>query len=225
VISPRLNRGKIGVVVEHKFIPEEIEAYRSGFAMLGFEVELLSRLWYGNYQPDSNTFFSDIDPGDNRPWEGPHGLLVRRDISTVLPNEYAAIIMSANYTSVRLRYVELPPFADLTEDEMEKFDAHAHVKRAPVVQFFSNAMENKRVVKGLLCHGLWILASNPRLLSGRKVICHTVVMADVINCGAQIKLTRNGIVVDDDLVTGFSKHEVLPFITAVAEQVEARAHP
>jgi protease I len=210
---------KIGVVVEHKFIPEEIEAYRSGFAVLGFEVELLSRLWYGSHRPASDTFFSDVDPGDNRPWEGPNGLVVQRDISTVKPEDYAALIMSANYTSVRLRYTDLKSFSDLTEDEMANFDYHAHVKKAPVVQFFASAMENKRVVKGLLCHGLWILTPNPRLLRGRKVICHTVVMADVINCGAQIKLTRNGVVTDDDLVTAFSKHEVLPFIATVATRI------
>jgi protease I len=219
---PRLVGRKIGVVVEHKFIPEEIEAYRSGFALLGAEIELLSRLWYGSYQPDSNTFFSDVDPGDNRPWEGPHALTVQRDISKVKPEDYAAVIMSANYTSVRLRHTDMKSFTDLTEDEMANFDSHAHVKKAPVVQFFANAMENKRVVKGLLCHGLWILTPNPRLLRGRKVICHTVVMADIINCGGRIKLTRNGVVTDDDLVTGFSKHEVLPFIAAIAEQIDTR---
>ena len=213
---------KVGVVVEHKFIPEEIEAYRSGFAVLGFEVELLSRLWYGSEQPASNTFFSDVDPGDNRPWEGPSGLTVERDITSVKPEEYAAVIMSANYTSVRLRYTDLPRFSQLTDDEMASFDYYAHVKKAPVVQFFASAMENKRVVKGFLCHGLWILTPNPKLLRERNVICHTVVMADIVNCGAQIKLTRNGVVTDDDLVTGFSKHEVLPFITAITDSIARR---
>jgi hypothetical protein len=46
-------------------------------------------------------------------------------------------------------------------------------------------------------------------------------MADVINCGAQITLTPNRVVKDGDLVTGFSKHEVLPFIAAIAEQIRA----
>lgn len=214
---------KVGVVVEHKFIPEEIAAYRSGFALLGFDVELLSRLWYESNQPASDTFFSDVDPADNRPWEGPSGLVVRKDISTVKAEDYAAVIMSANYTSVRLRYAALKKFSDCTEEELASFDYHAHVKEAPVVQFFASAMENKSVVKGFLCHGLWILAPNPNYLAGRKVICHTVVMADIVNCGAQIKLTRDGVVTDDDLVTGFSKDEVLPFITAIRESMARRA--
>jgi hypothetical protein len=50
----------------------------------------------------------------------------------------------------------------------------------------------------------------------------SVVMTDIINCGALMKLTRNGVVADDDLVTGFSKNEVLPFIAAIAEQIAKR---
>ena len=186
----------------------------------GFGTQTLSR--------PAITFFSDVDPGDNRPWEGPTGLVVETDISAVKPEDYAAVIMSANYTSVRLRYTEIDgytemkSFSDLTEDEIANFDFHAHVKKAPVVQFFARAMENRRVVKGLLCHGLWILTPTPRLLRGRTVICHTVVMADIVNCGAQIKLTRNGVVTDDDLVTGFSKHEVVPFIKAITESIASR---
>lgn len=220
---PRLDGRKIAVVLEHKFIPDEIQAYRSCFGLLGAEIEFLSRLWYGSHQPDSNTFFSDIDPNDDQPWQGPQSLMVCRDISNTNPDDYAAVIMSANYTSVRLRYTDLKRFAELTDSEIDDFDAHEHVKKAPVVQFFARAMANKEIVKGLLCHGLWILTPNPLLLRDRKVICHTVVMADVINCGARIKLTRTGVVVDDDLVTGFSKHEVLPFVAAIAAQIVARS--
>ena len=37
---------KIAVLVENKFIPEEIEAYRQGFTMLGAQVEFVSHIWY-----------------------------------------------------------------------------------------------------------------------------------------------------------------------------------
>jgi len=47
-------------------------------------------------------------------------------------------------------------------------------------------------------------------------------MADVLNCHAIIENNARGVVVDDDLVTGFSKHEVLPFIAAIAQQIAAR---
>ena len=95
------------------------------------------------------------------------------------------------------------------------------MQSAPVVRFFAEAMQDKRLVKGLLCHGLWVLTPNPKLLRGRKVICHSVVMADIVNCGAQIVLTPERVVTDDDLVTGFSKHQALPFIAAIAARISA----
>jgi protease I len=206
---------RIAVVIEHKFIAEEIAAYLNGFAVLGADVELVSRIWYGDSKPASVVFFGDTDPLDDPPWASPQRLEVRRDISQINPTEYAAVIMSANYTSVRLRYPGELPSAPAG------LDPWAHVQAAPVARFFAAAMANRTVVKGLLCHGLWILTPNPRLLRGRKVICHSVVMADIINCGAEIVLTPDKVVVDDDLVTGFSKHEVLPFIAAIAGRIDA----
>lgn len=209
---PRLEGKKIAVFLESKFIPEEIAAYQTAFAMLGAEVELVTRLWYGDYKPASSKFYSDVDPSDQEPWESPQKIEVRRDLSTVHPRDYAAVIMAANYTSVRLRYAELP-------QDPAQFDPWAHVQSAPVVRFFAEAMADKSVIKGFLCHGLWILTPNPRLLRGRKVICHSVVMADILACGADVVLTPNKVVTDDDVVTGFSKHEVLEFIAAIARRI------
>lgn len=204
---------KIGVLVDHKFIPEEISAYQTGFAMLGAEVEFLSRIWYGDNRPQSVTFYSDVDPLDSQPWESPHSIQVSRDISTVKSGDYAAIIMSANYTSVRLRWpstLEGPP-CDL-------------VKSAPVVAWFAEAMKNRTVIKGALCHGLWILTPNPELLKGRKVVCNPVVLADILNCKAEVVLDPK-VVVDGDLVTGYSKHEVIPFMNAITQQITKRGQP
>jgi protease I len=212
--TPRLHGERIAVIVENKFIPEEIEAYRSGFALLGAEVEFVSRLWYGDFRPESATFYSDVDPLDDAPWESPHRLEVRRDISTLRSGEYAAVIMSANYTSVRLRHADLP-------QDLAQFNASDLVRSAPVPRFFAGLMAEPKVVKGALCHGLWILAPYPELLQRRRVICHPVVMADILNCGAEIVANPEKVVTDGDLVTGFSKHEVVPFIAAVARQVTA----
>jgi len=221
VAANELAGKKIAVVLEHKFIPEELWAYLNGFKLLGAEVELVTRLWYGDYKPDHLDCYSDADPGDDPPWTSPQKLTVRRDITQLDAelHKYAAVIMSANYTSVRLRYPgELPAPGG-------KFDARAHVQSAPVVKLFARAMSNKNIVKGLLCHGLWVLAPNPKLLEGRKVICHSVVMADIINCGAEIVITPNRVVEDDDLITGFSKHEVVPFIDAIARQIQRTSQP
>jgi len=201
---------KIGVLVEHKFIPEEISAYQTAFALLGAEVEFLSRIWYPNYTPKSAKFFSDVDPMDSQPWESAQSIEVSRDISTVKPSDYAAVIMSANYTSVRLRSPDPPVSGNLS----------AFAQSAPVVAWFADAMSNRDLIKGALCHGLWILTPNPKLLAGRQVVCNPVVLADILNCGALVTLNP-GVVVDHDLVTGYSKHEVVPFIQAIARQILA----
>jgi hypothetical protein len=39
--APHIDGAKIGVVLENKFIPEEIAAYLSGFPLLGAQVEVI----------------------------------------------------------------------------------------------------------------------------------------------------------------------------------------
>ncbi len=226
---------KIAILVENKFIPEEIEAYRTQFAELGAQVDFFSRIWYGDYRPGhpdwkAAVFYSDVDPSDNDPFARPQPLEVpeQNDVSVLLEklDDYAALLMAANYVSVRLRWAENVPQGPAPAD------AQAYVQSAPVAQLFAKAMASPRLVKGALCHGLWILTPYPELLRGRRVTCHTVVMADVLNCGAQVQfeqLAAGGprtvapVVTDGDLVTGFDKHQVLPYIQAVAAQVVARA--
>ncbi len=204
---------KIGVLVEHMFIPEEIDAYQREFSAMGAEVEFLSRL---AYPPDNianpATFRSDVDPLENPPSKTPDLLTVTRDIGSVTPQDFAAVIMSANYTSVRLRY----------STEPDTSNPRKYVQSSPVVRFFAAAMRDPRVVKGALCHGLWILTPHPELLKGRKVVCNPVVLADILNCGAEVKLDPR-VAVDGDLVTGYSKHEVVPFIAAIRDRILALA--
>lgn len=216
----------VAVVVEHKFIPEEISAYQTGFQRLGAGVEFVSRVWYGDYKPGHRSwtqpvFYSDVDPLDQHPGQPPQALAIAedRDVSQASLDRYAAVIMAANYVSVRLRFPDDDGIAD----------PRLLVRSAPMVRFFAQAMARPRLVKGALCHGLWILTPMPELLRGRKVTCHTVVMADILNCGAEIVFEPAGdgksrparVVTDQDLVTGFSRHEVEPFIAAIAERIVA----
>src|SRR4051794_37717641 len=101
---PRLEGARIAVVLENKFIPEEIAAYLACFPLLGAEVEFVARIWWGDTKPASAVFYADVDPTDEQPWETPDSVEVRRDVSTTTPCNYDAVIMAANYTSVRLRY-------------------------------------------------------------------------------------------------------------------------
>jgi protease I len=208
-MSDRLLEGKkIAVLIESEYIPEEILAYREHFGRLGAQVVEMSRLW-GN---PSLTFQASKDtdsPGKLDTLE------VKIDFGTVNLHEYAAVLMAANYTSVRLRY----------------FEKGSDPRVAPAVQFFARAMGNRAVVKGALCHGLWILTPVPELLRERRVICHRVVLADVLNCGARYDDAESGMVVDDDLVTGRSKHEATdvrssaglpPYIQALVDCIRER---
>ncbi|HEX2191258.1 MAG TPA: DJ-1/PfpI family protein [Longimicrobiaceae bacterium] len=221
---PRLDGERVAVIVEHKFIPEEIELYRTEFAALGAEVEFVSQIYWGDYRPGhphwkTPVFYGDVDPIDGDPLADPVPLEVHRDVSEVDLSGYAALVMSANYTSVRLRWAGDP----LDEQAYpEPFHPRAYLRRAPLVRLFADAMADPRIVKGALCHGLWILTPNAELLEGRRVICHAVVMADVVNCGAAIVRTPDRVVVDGDLVTGYSKQETKDFIHAIAAQVVAR---
>ena len=198
---------KIAVLVESQYIPGEIEAYRYGFGALGAEVHFMSRLWG---QP-KQIFVSEVEQAGYTP----QTLEVSIDFQNVTLEDYAAVIMAANYTSVRLRYFE-PPKGQPISPEM--------TRSAPAAQFFARAMQNPGIVKGPLCHGLWILTPYPELLKGRKVICHEVVLADIMNCGA-VYVPRDaqngGVVVDGDLVTGHDWHVVQPFVQAIAQQILA----
>jgi protease I len=201
---------KIAVLVETEFIPEEIEAYQKRFTELGATVHLMSRLW----GQESTRFVSDVDDVS----KSPQYLDVNIDFKNVDINDYAAVIMAANYTSVRLRYFQPPEGQPISPEQ---------VRTAPAVQFFAKAMANPKIVKGFLCHGLWILTPMPELLKGRRVICHEVVIADITNAGAiyvppppdsQPNDPRN-IVVDGDMVTGRAGHDVDAFIDAIAQQI------
>ena len=201
----KLEGKKIAVLVESEFIPEEIETYSRDFGAMGAEVHFMSRLW-GN---PIVTFFSDVEKFD----QTPRKLEVTIDFQKVRLEDYAAVIMAANYTSVRLRYFERPQGQPFSPDM---------VRSAPAVQFFARAMANPRIIKGALCHGLWILTPHPELLKGRQVICHEVVLADILNCGAQFVApdeTNGGVVVDGDLVTGHTGKHAPPFAQAIAQQI------
>jgi protease I len=210
---------KIAILVETEYIPYEIAAYQTRFFELGATVHLMSWLW-GN---QSVRFAADVDSTEeadriNRQETTLATLEVNIDFQSVDVNEYAAVIMAANYTSVRLRYFEPPSGRQINPEQ---------TRTAPAVQFFAQAMANPKIIKGLLCHGLWLLTPMPELLRGRRVICHEVVLADITNAGAvyvppPVNSQPNdpgNIVVDRDLVTGRAGHDVYAFIDAIAHQI------
>jgi protease I len=197
------------------FIPGEIDAYRQGFSALGAEVHLMSNLW----GQETLTFVSTVDQLEKNLEETRKQLQlldVSIDFRTVNVHDYAAVLMAASYGSVRLRYFQ-PPQGVPIRPEM--------ARTAPAVKFFAEAMRDPHIVKGALCHALWLLTPIPELLSGRKVICNEVVLADVVNAGAVYTPSFDDVVVDQDLVTGRTWHQVDRFIEAISEAICSIAAP
>ena len=56
------------------------------------------------------------------------------------------------------------------------------------------------ILKGIICHGMWLVAPMPELVRGRPVVAHNNLHGDVGNMGAIY--TDEDVVVDGDLVTG-----------------------
>jgi putative intracellular protease/amidase len=212
--QPLANK-KIALLIEAQFIPHEIRTYQERFAAYGATVELVSRLW-GN---PSLRVYSTVEPGvvDAVEW-----LEAKVDVERVSPSDYAAVIIVANYPSVRLRW---------NENAAVSASPAAAARSAPAVTFFRNAMHDRDVVKGAPCHGLWLLTPSPDALAGRRVTCNPVLLADVVNAGASFVPAPTAepwdrhVVTDDDLVTSTSAHnpEVCArFVDAVKDAILAR---
>ncbi|HEV7405257.1 MAG TPA: DJ-1/PfpI family protein [Chthoniobacteraceae bacterium] len=190
------------MLLETEFIADEIAYYQKEFANLGATVDLLSYLW-GDPERE---FVCDID-SPLRPVRDIHTVKVSKCVTQVSAEDYGIVIMVANYCAVRLR--EIPPMHSLGDP--------SQLGEAPAVKFFAAAMRNPKIVKGAMCHALWILTPIPELLKGRKVICHTVVLADIYNAGATFVPAESHVVVDDDLVTARSFADVVPYFQAVVD--------
>ena len=209
---------KIAVLVESQYIPGEIKLYQERFTSYGATVHLMSRLWD---QPKQR-FYSTVEPDDNGNVPPLEWLEVSIDFDHVNLDDYAAVIMVANYTSVRLRY---------SEREINTGNAAQIAREAPAARFFRRAMQNQRIIKGAPCHALWLLTPSPDILAGRKVICNPVVLADVINAGALYTPCPPGtpatqqVVVDGDLVTNPSWHATEALIDTITDLIVKPSEP
>jgi len=170
----KLQGKKIGILIESDFFEPEIFYYERRFKEEGAEVHFLTRLWG---QP-SLTF-------QGHEFRAP--FTVSESFESIDDAElktYAAIIVPSGMVSDRLRYTE---------------DLH---KLPPATAFLKRAFAEKDVLKGIICHGMWLLAPAPELVRGRPVVAHNNLYGDVKNMGAIY--TDQDVVVDGDLVTGRS---------------------
>lgn len=199
-----LDGTRVAVLTETEFIPAEMTYYRDRFTELGATVTFATNLWC---KPSRDLVADVTEPGAI-----PATLTVNVDVASLVPSNFDIVLQAANYTAVRLR--EIPP--------MGSHGSVAKTREAPAVRFFAEAMRDKRIVKGALCHGLWILTPYPELLAARRVMCHTVVLSDIHNAGAYYVANQGEVIVDDDLVTARSAANLAEYVDAITKAAVAR---
>ena len=168
----KLQGKKIGILLESDFYEEEIFYYKHRFPEEGAELHFLTRLW----GQEAITF---IGHEYKIPFQCRESF-ENMDDETL--RGYSTIIVPSAMVSDRLRYTE-----DIN-------------KLPPAVEFLKRAFAEPCIIKGIICHGMWLVAPTPELVRGRRVVAHNNLLGDVKNMGAIY--TNQDVVVDGDLVTG-----------------------
>ncbi|CAN5720554.1 type 1 glutamine amidotransferase domain-containing protein [soil metagenome] len=184
---------KIGILLESDFYEPEIFYYERRFLEEGADVHFLTRLWG---QP-SLTFHGHEY---RAPFEVRESF---EDIDDAELRSYAAIIVPSGMVSDRLRYSDDPANAN-----------------PPATEFLRRAFAEPSVLKGIICHGMWLVAPAPELVRGRKIVAHNNLYGDVRNMGAIY--TDEDVVVDGDLVTGRSGGHCHLFAHRIVELLGAK---
>jgi protease I len=169
----KLQGKKVAVMIESDFYEPEIHYYQHRFREEGIDLHFLTRLWGQNFIEFKG-----------HEWHVPFN-----DIEDTFENitdeqlkEYSAVIVPSGIVSDRLRYTE---------------DVN---KIPPATEFLKRAFAEKSVIKGIICHGMWLVAPAPELVKGRKVVVHNNLIGDAKNMGAIY--TDQDVVMDgDDLIT------------------------
>ena len=93
-------------------------------------------------------------------------------------------------------------------------------KLAPATTFVQRAFAEPTILKGIICHGMWLIATTPELVAGRKVVVHPNLYGDVRNMGAIY--TDQDVVVDGDLVTARTGAHCHQFARAIINLLAQR---
>lgn len=162
---------RIAVLLENRFIDQEIIYYQNRFGEEGIEVDFLTRLW-----GQASLTFTGMELGMS--------MVVDKSLEGISDQglrAYRAIIVPAGYVADMLRYSETPGGI------------------APAVDFVRRAMAAEGVLTCAICHSLWIFDPVPEVIAGRRVTCHNNIHGSVTNAGA--KYVDEDVVIDNDLIT------------------------
>ncbi|MAT38370.1 MAG: thiamine biosynthesis protein ThiJ [Ectothiorhodospiraceae bacterium] len=165
---------KVAILMEGDYYEPEIFYYQRRFLEEGIDAHFMTRLW-GQPSLEFQGHEYKIPFHVDKTFEG---------MSDDDLRSYSAVIVPSGMVSDRLRY---------TEDVNQL---------PPATEFLKRAFAEKSVLKGIICHGMWLVAPAPELVRGRPVVVHNNLHGDAVNMGAIY--TDQDVVVDDDLVTGRS---------------------
>jgi protease I len=164
-------RNKIGVLFERDFYENEIFYYQHRFPEEGLGLHFLTRLW-GN--PSLTFTGHDL----RAPFECNESFETLSDADLA---DYAAIIVPSGMVADRLRYTE---------------DVHAI---PPATQFLARVFHDPAILKGIICHGLWLCAPMPELVRGRRMTLHNNLLGDARAYG--VEYVDADVVEDGDLIS------------------------
>jgi protease I len=187
----KLHGKKIGILIESDYYEPEIWYYKLRFAEEGAEVVFLSKLWgLPSLEFKGHEYRAPF-----------HCNASFENLSDEQLATFAAIIVPAGMVSDRLRW---------TPDVKVLPDA---------VKFLQRAFARRKIIKGIICHGLWLVASAPELVRGRRLTTHNNLHGDALNMGA-IYVDAD-VVVDGDLITGRTGGHCHLFARQIIDQLSA----
>jgi protease I len=184
---------KIAILIESDYYEPEIWYYDRRFREEGAEVHFLTRLW-GQERITFTGHEWKVPFEADKTFEGMDDETLR---------SYDAVIVPSGMVSDRLRYTE-----DIN-------------KLPPATEFLARAFAEPGILKGIICHGMWLVAPMPELVRGRPVVAHNNLLGDVKNMGAVY--TDEDVVVDGDLVTGRSGGHCHLFAHQIVEMLAERS--
>jgi protease I len=188
----RLTDRRVAVLMETDYVEHEIDYYRRRFAEEGARVDLITRLWGA---PELT-----FQGHEHRLPITVDGDLEALDDKAL--RGYDALIVPSGMVSDRLRYAETA--GDL----------------APAVRLLSRAFAEPSLLKGIICHGMWLVSPIAEAVRDRALTCHHNLVSDVRHMGA--RYTDQDIVVDRDLVTARSADHCHLFARTLIELIAAR---
>lgn len=185
---------KVGILIESDFYEPEIWYYQHRFAEEEIELHFLTRLW-GQQHIDFK--------GHEYHVQGSFPEESFEAFTDEMLAEYSALIVPAGMVADRLRY---------TEDV---------AKVPPATQLLARAFANPDIIKGIICHGMWLVAPMPELVRGRRVVVHNNLYGDARNMGAVY--VDADVVEDEDLITARSGGHCHLFARAIIDRMTAKA--